>query len=291
LKSKITPVSELRWPAPAKLNLFLHVTGRRPDGLHDIQTLYQLLSWGDEVSVDTTEDPEIERTGANYAVPEDQDLAVQAAKLLQSVTSGTRGAKLEVTKRIPMGAGLGGGSSDAATVLLVLNHLWKIGLGLEELAELGLQLGADVPLFIKGHSAMATGLGERLTPVEMGERHYLLILPDIHIPTREIFCDPGLTRNSAPISFEQAVAGHGKNDCEPVVLKRYPEISAIMRDFAEWGDPRMTGTGSGIFVPMVDEVSADSAARKIKCRYNVRAVRGVDRSPLHGMLELTDFYG
>lgn len=274
-----------RWPAPAKLNLFLRVTGRRPDGYHELQTLFQLLDWGDEIAVDISGTPAIRRTGDDYGVPEDGDLALRAARLLQSAAGVNKGAVIDVKKRIPMGAGLGGGSSDAATVLVALNRLWGCGLTPDQLAALGLELGADVPVFVHGHTALAEGVGERLQPVSLGPRHYVLVLPGIHIPTREVFSDPDLPRDSPPISLEAARAGEGGNDCEGVVRRRYPEMDRAFRALARWGEPRMTGTGSGIFLGMPDHGSAIGAASEIKSLYNVRAVDGMDRSPLHRRLE------
>ena len=274
-----------RWPAPAKLNLFLRVTGRRPDGYHELQTLFQLLDWGDEIAVDISGTPAIRRTGDDYGVPEDGDLALRAARVLQSAAGVNKGAVIDVKKRIPMGAGLGGGSSDAATVLVALNRLWGCGLTPDQLAALGLELGADVPVFVHGHTALAEGVGERLQPVSLGPRHYVLVLPGIHIPTREVFSDPDLPRDSPPISLEAARAGEGGNDCEGVVRRRYPEMDRAFRALARWGEPRMTGTGSGIFLGMPDHGSAIGAASEIKSLYNVRAVDGMDRSPLHRRLE------
>ena len=276
--------AESLWPAPAKINLFLHVTGRRADGYHELQTLFQLLDWGDQVGIRTTGDAAITRTGADYPVIADEDLAIRAARLLQRHAGCHRGAEIRVRKRIPLGSGMGGGSSDAATVLLVLNHLWGCGLDLPELARLGVRLGADVPVFVHGHSALATGVGDRLLPVSLGRRHYLLVFPGIEIGTREVFTDPDLVRNSQPITLAAALAGEGRNDCEPVVRKRFPPMDAILEALRKWGIPRMTGTGSGIFLMMEDEAQAISAAHQIKTLYNVRAVSGVDRSPLHDRL-------
>ena len=273
------------WPAPAKLNLFLHVIGQRNDGYHNLQTMFQLLDWGDDVCVEVLEGPQISRPRASYAVAEADDLAVRAALLLQAETSGRQGARIEVIKRIPTGAGLGGGSSDAATVLMVLNKLWGCNLEQNELASIGLRLGADLPVFIRGCTALGTGIGDELYPVELGERHYLLIMPEIPISTRDVFTDPDLPRNSEKLSIGQALQGLGKNDCEAVVIKRFPAIASILEELRDLGDARMTGTGSAIFIAMSDEKSAMSAAEQIKCRYNVRAVRGVDRSPLHELLE------
>jgi len=273
------------WPAPAKINLFLHVTGRRQDGLHNIQTLFQLLDWGDEVQVRPTRNPVISRAPADYGVEESQDLVVRAARLLQAETGCRQGAELEVKKRVPPGSGLGGGSSDAATVLLVLNRLWGCGLNLDQLAGLGRTLGADVPVFIRGRSAMAEGVGDILEPVSLGERHYLLVFPGMEISTRSVFSDAGLPRDSRKISLADALAGEGRNDCELVVRKRFPEFARVIEALEEWGKPVMTGTGSAIFIAMNDRNSAKSAAKEMKTLYNVRAVRGVDRSSLHERLD------
>jgi len=273
------------WPAPAKINLFLHVLGRRQDGYHDIQTLFQLLDWGDEVQIRPVSGPRISRLPVTYNVPESEDLVVRAAKLLQSETGCRQGAEIGVKKRISPGSGMGGGSSDAATVLLVLNRLWGCGLGLDELASLGASLGADVPVFVQGRSAMAEGIGERLEPVNLGSRHYILVFPAISISTRAVFSDALLARDSKSISLPQALAGAGRNDCEAVVREQFPALARMLEALEKWGQPMMTGTGSGIFIPMSDEKSAKSAAKEMKTLYNVRAVRGMDRSPLHERLD------
>lgn len=268
------------WPAPAKINLFLHVMGRRPDGYHDIQTLFQLLDWGDEIGILPTDDAIISRRDVSYGVPETEDLVTRAARLLQSETGCRRGAVIAVRKQVPPGSGMGGGSSDAATVLRVLNRLWGCGVDSDGLSALGRRLGADVPVFIRGYSAMAQGVGEELEPVRLGRRHYVLVFPDLHISTSAIFAAPELQRNTKPISLEEALGEKGRNDCEPVVRQRFPEFDGMMRALEKWGAPRMTGTGSGIFLPMRDEKSAKITARALKNLYNVRAVQGVDISPL-----------
>jgi 4-diphosphocytidyl-2-C-methyl-D-erythritol kinase len=273
------------WPAPAKLNLFLHVTGRRPDGYHEIQTLFQLLDWGDEIHILRTEDARIGRKDADYPVAEEDDLVIRAARLLQRAAGCRSGAMISVRKNIPLGSGLGGGSSDAATVLLVLNQLWHCGFDLPTLAALGLRLGADVPVFVHGHTAMASGIGDQLEPAELGSRHYVLVLPALSISTRAVFCDPDLARNSTPISLAEARAGRGRNDCEAVVRKRYPAMAKALDTLRRWGRPTLTGTGSGIFLSMESREDAMSAAREMKSLYNVRAVSGVDRSPLQAVLE------
>jgi 4-diphosphocytidyl-2-C-methyl-D-erythritol kinase len=273
------------WPAPAKLNLFLHVTGQRPDGYHELQTLFQLLDWGDELSIEPLDEPGISRPRASYAVKEADDLAVRAALVLQAETSCKQGARIEVNKRIPAGAGLGGGSSDAATVLVVLNRLWGCGLKIDELVSIGIGLGADVPVFIRGYSALASGVGDVLEPVELGEQNYLLVFPGFSVSTAEVFSDAALPRNSSRISLSEALAGTGRNDCEVVIKERFPVFKQMLKELGKWGPARMTGTGSTIFISMPDEISANSAAQEIKCRYNVRAVRGLDRSPLHELLD------
>jgi 4-diphosphocytidyl-2-C-methyl-D-erythritol kinase len=279
------------WPAPAKLNLFLHVTGRRNDGYHELQTLFQLLDWGDDVRIEVLNEPKVCRPSASYPVAESDDLAVKAALLLQSETSSRMGARIEVIKRIPAGAGLGGGSSDAATVLLVLNRLWGCGLDEDALASIGLRLGADIPVFIRGRSALGTGVGDRLDPVELGERHYLLVMPDFSISTEAVFKDPDLPRNSPCLDLRQALSGSARNDCERVVTKQFPDFAGLLRELRKVGDAKMTGTGSAIFIVMPDEKTAKSTAEEIKCRYNVRAVRGVDRSPLHDLLDSGVIHG
>ena len=277
--------SRSTWPAPAKLNLFLHVIGQRPDGYHELQTLFQLLDWGDEVSIEPLVEPVITRPRASYAVREADDLVVRAARLLQAETSCRQGARIEVKKRIPAGAGLGGGSSDAATVLVVLNRLWGCGLNVNELASIGIRLGADVPVFVRGHSALALGLGDELQSVDLGARYYLLVFPGFSISTGDVFTHPDLPRKSSKISLAEALTGAGINDCEPVVQKQFPELKHLLRDLKQWGVPRMTGTGSTLFISMPDEKTAKRTAQAMKCRYNVRAVRGVDRSPLHELLD------
>ena len=272
------------WPAPAKLNLFLHVTGRRDDGYHDLQTLFQLLDWGDEIRVHADRTGVIRRAGQDYGIPEQQDLAIRAAELLKRETGVSGGAEIRVHKRIPMGSGLGGGSSDAATVLLVLNQAWGCGLDRDELAALGAGLGADVPVFVCGNSAMAGGIGEKLEPVALGERYYVLVFPEFSVSTAQVFADRDLKRNSLSIDTQAAIAGHGHNDCQPVVEKRFPAIRRMLRSLEKWGRPAMTGTGSTIFIPMEGKKHALTAAQQIKSLYNSRAVRGVDRSPVHEKL-------
>ncbi|NIM69760.1 MAG: 4-(cytidine 5'-diphospho)-2-C-methyl-D-erythritol kinase [Xanthomonadales bacterium] len=268
------------WPAPAKLNLFLHILGRRTDGYHELQTLFQLLDWGDEVRLQITSDGRIERVGNLPGVPAQSDLAVRAARALQAHCGVRAGALIDIHKRIPLGSGLAGGSSDAATTLVALNELWGCGLSKPELAELGLALGADVPVFVLGRSAWAEGVGERLEPLRLGTRHYVLIFPGLRIATAEVFADPHLPRDTPAIEPARWRFESSRNDCEAVVLARHPELREVMQAAAAFGSPRLTGTGSCIFLPAEGENAARGITTALKPRYNVRAVRGVDHSPL-----------
>jgi 4-diphosphocytidyl-2-C-methyl-D-erythritol kinase len=276
-QTQILPKS---WPAPAKLNLYLHITGRRQDGYHDLQTLFQILDWGDELRFSINESGNISRSCNIDDIAEEDDICIRAARLLMDRHGIKKGIHIDLKKRIPMGAGLGGGSSDAATVLVALNHLWSCGQTQRQLAEIGLELGADVPVFVHGHSAWAEGRGEKLQEVTLGNRYYLLIFPELSISTAQVFSHPELSRDSKPMGLMDSGLQPGRNDCETVVTKIYPEIKTIMRDLSAWGLPRMSGTGSTIFLSYKDKNTAIDAASELKCRYNVRAVGGVDRSQL-----------
>lgn len=269
-----------RWPAPAKLNMFLHITGRRPDGYHELQTLYQLLDWGDEVRIRLTPGPGIRRINKVDGVSEQHDLAIRAAKLLQAASACRKGADIELIKNIPMGSGLGGGSSDAATVLRVLNHLWGCGLSVDELAGLGFELGADVPVFVHGQSSWAEGLGEKLQACKTDDCWYVLVFPGVAISTAEIFQSPELKRDSAPISLSEYDYSRTCNAFEKVVMKRHPELRQTVQELSKWGLPRLTGSGSCIFLPINEKNDAKDITNHLKSRYNVLAARGVNRSPL-----------
>jgi 4-diphosphocytidyl-2-C-methyl-D-erythritol kinase len=289
------------WPAPAKLNLFLHVTGRYPDGYHALQTLFQLIDRCDRIGLAVREDGRIERHAGLAEVPADSDLAVRAARLLQQQCGVALGADIHVLKHIPTGGGLGGGSSDAATVLLALNHLWRTGLPLETLAALGLTLGADVPVFVHGRSAWGEGRGEQLIPVRLPERWYLVVHPRVHVSTAEVFQAPELTRNFALITIP-GLAGTGcgavdlpagtTNACEPVVRARYPVIAEAL----DWlggqrdarGRPlaaRLTGTGSCIFAAFDHWQEAERIAARVPDQWSSFVARGLARSPLHALLD------
>ena len=268
------------WPAPAKLNLFLHVTGRRPDGYHDLQTLFQILDWGDELLFVVNESGKISRAREINGVPQEEDICIRAAHLLKNRSGVQKGVQIELLKRVPMGAGLGGGSSDAATVLCVLNRLWSCGLTQQQLAELGLELGADVPVFVKGYSAWAEGRGEKLQAVSMQQRYYVLVFPGVCISTADVFRHSLLKRDSKPVQMSPATLQPGRNDCEAIALQMYPELESVKQNMSAWGQPRMSGTGSTFFLSFENKKTAISAASELECRYNVRPVSGVDRSYL-----------
>ena len=268
------------WPAPAKLNLFLHVTGRRPDGFHELQTLFQLLDWGDSLQIEATEGSAIERVGGNEAIPADQDLVVRAARVLQAAAGVRAGARIRVQKRVPMGGGLGGGSSDAATVLRVLDRLWDTRLGLPALAQLGLALGSDVPVFVHGSSAWAEGRGEKLTPVAVPEAWYLILHPGVAVGTAGIFQAPELTRNSPVITIRAFSPGQTRNDCEPVVRARYPAVAEALEWLGRFSPARLSGTGACVFAPFARAADAERVAARVPEPWRSFVARGVQESPL-----------
>jgi len=271
-------VGETLWPAPAKLNLFLHIIGRRADGYHELQTLFQLIDLCDTIGITLREDGHIKRTAGPGEVPPDADLTVRAAKALQTATGVQLGASLRVIKRIPLGGGLGGGSSDAATTLLALNQLWGCNLPLSQLDELGLALGADVPVFLHGSSAWAEGLGERLTPVELPERWFVIIHPGIAVATREVFQAPELTRNSPRLTM-RAVLESGRNDCEAVVRARFPQVSRALEWLERWAPARLTGTGSCVFAAFASAAEAERIAARVPDDWKSFVARGLNISP------------
>ncbi len=276
--------AETHWPAPAKLNLFLHVVGRRADGYHRLQTLFQLLDLADTVSIGLRDDGRVERAAASYDVPAEEDLVVRAAGALKAATGAPGGATLRVTKRIPLGGGLGGGSSDAATVLLALNRLWGCGLSVGELAAIGLPLGADVPVFVEGSSAWAEGVGERLTPVELPQAWYVIIHPRICVSTRDIFQSPELTRNSPLITIRAFFESGGRNDCEPVVRARHPEVAEALDWLGRFAPARVTGTGACVFAACASAIEAERLAARVPDRWKSYVARGLNRSPLQELL-------
>ena len=274
------------WPAPAKLNLFLRITGRRADGYHELQTVFRLLDWGDRLRLRVREDGRIVRHGISVAgVAEVDDLAVRAARLLQDRATCRLGADIIVEKEVPAGGGFGGGSSDAATVLCALDRLWGLDLGEDTLAGLGLALGADVPVFVRGRSAWAEGVGERLQPLDLPPAWYVLADPGVHVPTAALFAAPDLTRNAAPAKIADFVAGSVlDNAFEPVLRRREPAVQAVFDALAQVGRPRLTGTGSGCFVEFTDRDSAQSALARLPRGLRAWLAAGVDHSPLRAAL-------
>ena len=268
------------WPAPAKLNLMLRVVGRRPDGYHLLQTVFQFIDLCDELSFRVRADGEVRRINEVPGVPAHDDLTLRAANLLRNETGCKAGADIRVEKRIPLGGGLGGGSSDAATVLVALNHLWGCGLERSQLMHLGLKLGADVPIFIHGHAAWAEGVGEQFTDIEPATPYYLLLAPATRVDTGKIFQDPELTRNSSRITIRDFLAGAHGNDCLAVVKRRYPEVAAAYDWLADRAEARLTGTGACLFAACESQATADELRRQRPAGVDGFVVRGVNRSPL-----------
>ena len=287
-------LTPMQWfPAPAKLNLFLHVTGRREDGYHLLQTVFRLVDWRDEVGIELDPGGSLTRLDAIPGVDPAADLCLRAAQSLRQFAQdeiGRRGeslgARIALIKRLPMGAGLGGGSSDAATVLLVLNRLWKLDLDRSSLSGIALRLGADVPFFLVGQNAIGEGIGERLTPIELPPSWYLILVPPVSVPTARIFNSPRLTRDTKAIKITPFFQGLGRNDLEPVVCAESPEVEAHLawlRQHAE--DARMTGSGSCVFASMRSREEAEAVLRQLPAGMRGVAVRGLDRHPLQDWLK------
>lgn len=287
----------LTLPAPAKLNLFLHITGRRPDGYHSLQSVFQFLDMGDDIQVTLRRDGRILRVSEVPGVSETEDLTLRAAHLLQQHGGVDLGVELRVQKRLPMGGGLGGGSSDAATTLAALNRLWGLALPEDELARLGLSLGADVPVFIRGRAAWAEGVGERLTPVNLEEPCYLVIMPPCHVSTAEVFSAPELTRDTPARKIPSLLLGTGAamaverlmevtgNDCEALVRGLHVPVDEVLTWLANYGRPRMTGTGACVFAPFANEATARRVLGKLPNRWRGFLATGRNVSPLKAALE------
>ncbi len=268
------------WPAPAKLNLFLHITGRRADGYHELQTIFQFLTIGDWLYFDLQPAGGIRLAGCPAGVPETGDLTVRAACLLRETAGSSAGVTIYNDKRLPVGGGLGGGSSDAATTLVVLNRLWRLGLDTDTLASLGLVLGADVPVFVRGQAAWAEGVGEILTPVTPPEAWFLVVVPPVSVSTADIFSDVELTRDTPRMKIPDLLAGGGWNDCEAVVCRRYPEVAAALDWLSAFSPARMTGTGGCVFAVFESEAQAQAVAEQLPANLSGFVARGVNRSPL-----------
>lgn len=285
--SDLDKLWQQHWPAPAKLNLCLHIVGRRADGYHLLQTAFQFIDLCDELRFEPRPAGVIERIGGPDEVPAEQDLVIRAARLLtQAAPQVRQGVAIELTKRIPMGAGLGGGSSDAATVLVALNQLWGCGLSVDALAALGLKLGADVPVFIRGQAAWAEGVGEILTAVDYPSLHYLVIKPPVSVRTADIFQAPELTRDTPLTTIRAFLAGGGRNDCTATVRSRYPDIAQALDWLGQYGEAKLTGTGACVFAGWQDRSAAESAfarmVRECPAQWRGYVVQGLNRSPLFG---------
>ncbi|SAL21868.1 4-(cytidine 5'-diphospho)-2-C-methyl-D-erythritol kinase [Caballeronia telluris] len=276
--------------APAKLNLFLHITGRRPDGYHALQTVFQLLDWGDALHFTRRDDGAITRRTDVPGVPESDDLVVRAARLLRDYTGSKYGVEIEIDKRLPMGAGLGGGSSDAATTLLALNRLWGVDLPRATLQNLALQLGADVPFFVFGQNAFAEGVGEALRAVDLPKRWFLVVTPAVHVPTAEIFSEKALTRDSKVLTMTDFLAQHssdadwpdsfGRNDMQAVVAEKYAEVAKVLEWFSDSAPARMTGSGASVFAAFRSKAEAELAQAKLPASWKSVVTGSLDSHPL-----------
>ena len=275
----------LTLPAPAKLNLFLHILGRRADGYHELQTLFQFLDHADELHFAPREDGQIRLHTEIPGVPHDSNLIVRAARQLQEQSGCRLGADIWLDKHLPMGGGIGGGSSDAATTLVGLNHLWQLGWDEDRLAALGLGLGADVPVFVRGRAAFAEGVGEKLTPVELEEPWFLVAVPQVFVSTAEVFSDPELTRDSAPIKVRSLLGVDGRNDCQTVVEKRYPAVRNALMSLNKFTSARLTGTGACVFGSFPNQGDADKVRRQLPATLPSFVARGRNISLLHRKLQ------
>jgi 4-diphosphocytidyl-2-C-methyl-D-erythritol kinase len=267
--------------APAKLNLMLHIVGRRADGYHELQTVFQLVDLVDRIELQRRDDGVVRRVAGPSGVPESEDLTVRAALSLKAATGSTGGADIRIQKRIPLGGGLGGGSSDAATTLLGLNELWKTGLDVEQIAAIGATLGADVPVFVRGSSAWAEGVGERLSPLSLGPSNwYLILFPGIHVPTAAVFQAPELTRNSPPTTMRGFLESGGRNDCEGVVRALFPAVAEALDWLGRHAPAKLTGTGSCVFAKFSRVEDAERLAARVPDTWRAFVARGLDESPV-----------
>ncbi|MEH6358874.1 MAG: 4-(cytidine 5'-diphospho)-2-C-methyl-D-erythritol kinase [Pseudomonadales bacterium] len=277
----------LSLPAPAKLNLMLHITGQRDDGYHNLQTLFQFLDYGDQLHFEALPDDRIEVITDLSDIATTDNLIYRAAKLLQLHSGNSSGARVTLTKNIAMGAGLGGGSSDAATTLIALNQLWNLNYDLHSLAKLGLQLGADVPVFVHGRAAWAEGVGEQLTAVEPEQKWFVVLTPNCHVSTAEIFSHKELTRNSSAITIAAALEGDGRNDCLAVVSKHYPQVKKALGWLNQFAAAKMTGTGSSVFADFDSREQAQQVFEQLPTDLKGFIAKGQNLSPLHREAKLT----
>ncbi|MFT7109383.1 MAG: 4-diphosphocytidyl-2-C-methyl-D-erythritol kinase [Psychrobacter glaciei] len=268
-------------PSPAKLNLFLHITGRRADGYHELQTIFQFIDYADQLTFENNADNSIEVIPEIPGVPLTDNLIYKAAKLIQQKTGSNQGASIQLNKILPMGGGLGGGSSNAATALIGLNKLWNTQLSINELAELGLTLGADVPVFVRGEAAWAEGVGEKLTAMpNLDENWFIVVIPDCHVNTGEIFCHNNLTRDTPKCRISAALRGEGQNDCEKVVTELYKEVCNSLNLLRNFGSARMTGTGACCFLEVNSEEQANTILNQLPADTSAFKAKGLNQSPL-----------
>jgi 4-diphosphocytidyl-2-C-methyl-D-erythritol kinase len=272
--------------SPAKLNLFLHITGRRADGYHQLQTVFQLLNYGDQLDFTLIDQPEIQLTPELPDVPFEKNLIVRAARALLPYKKINQGIQIKLEKRLPMGGGIGGGSSNAATTLVALNHLWQCQLSTEKLAQIGLALGADVPVFVRGRTAWAEGVGEKLEAIDLAANWFLVVQPDCHVSTAEIFSHKDLTRDTPAIKVAAFLEGGGHNDCQPLVRRLYPEVNRCLQWLEDTGyQPRMTGTGACVFVCFNNQQTAVEAQQKIATTGMKNFIaQGINYSPSYNLL-------
>ncbi len=283
------------WPAPAKLNLMLHITGRREDGYHELQTVFQFIDFSDELKFNLRSDNEINRYCNDFSVPENEDIIIRAACLLREqyqhkAADKNFGADITLKKNIPMGAGLGGGSSDAATTLVALNELWQMNFSIDDLAEMGLSLGADVPVFVRGFAAFAEGVGEKLSPISPDENWYAVLIPPVHVSTKEIFSHPQLTRDCSTIKLCDLSRCEWRNVCTSVVANSYPEVSQAIDIVGKYSKASMSGTGASVFSSFDTKVQAEDVLQKIKENPISRSwfsfvAKGLNQSPLQQIAE------
>ncbi|MGZ8225080.1 MAG: 4-(cytidine 5'-diphospho)-2-C-methyl-D-erythritol kinase [Methylococcaceae bacterium] len=274
-----------RWPAPAKLNLMLRIVGQRLDGYHLLQTVFQFIDLCDWLTFHPVDNGRVSLQNTIPGVPECDDLTVRAANLLKSVTGCALGVRIAVEKNLPMGGGLGGGSSDAATTLMVLNELWGLHLSKERLMELGLTLGADVPVFVYGYSSWAEGIGEKLEKIDIAEQWVVVIRPGCHVNTREIFSAKNLTRDSKSITIADFIAGQHENDCADVVCELYDVVKQALMDLSRFSESRLTGTGACVFAQFASETDANAAYNALKDKWEVFLAKEVNESPLVSKLK------
>jgi 4-diphosphocytidyl-2-C-methyl-D-erythritol kinase len=287
--------SELWWPAPAKINLFLHVVGKRADGYHDLQTVFQLLDYGDELCFEINQSARLTRQ-YDFGFSEDADLCIKAAALLKQYADKPQlGASIKLNKRLPMGGGLGGGSSNAATTLLALNHLWGLDLSKQELADIGLKLGADVPVFVHGNSAWAEGVGERLTPVSLASNWYIVLNPNVCVSTAKVFAHKHLTATTQMMKIRTFLEGHGENQLETIVKDEYPEVARLLSWLDEqvaqinqpvdgWSKARMSGSGASVFSPVASQQIGQEILARCPQGVSGFVARGINRHPILAML-------